>query len=80
MDNIENKDNAENKEVKHVNSRIWVALVLVAVGGGLLLREMGVYLPFWLFTWQMLLIVIGICMGFNHNFRGGAWAILILVG
>lgn len=73
-------DNTENKDTHHGNSRIWVALVLVAVGGGLLMREMGVDLPLWLFTWQMLLIVIGVFIGFNHGFRGGGWAILILIG
>jgi predicted membrane protein len=73
-------DDKENKELRRGNSRIWVALVLVAIGGGLLLEEMGLGLPPWLFTWQMLLIVIGVFMGFNHGFRGGGWAILILIG
>jgi predicted membrane protein len=71
---------SENKEVRHGQSRIWLAVVLVLVGGSLLLQELKFPLPVWLFSWQMLLIVIGVCMGFNHGFRGASWAILILVG
>jgi len=73
---MDNNDNHINRS----NSRVWVALTLMVVGGALLLQQMGFPLPYWLFTWQMLLIVIGVIMGFNHGFRGGAWAIMIIVG
>jgi len=79
MDEIEKKETKVVASV-HVRNRFWVALVLVIVGGGLLLQELKVPLPDWLFTWQVLLIVIGVCMGFNSGFRGPTWAILILVG
>ena len=77
MDNTDDK----NTQVTHGNSRVWVALTLLVVGVALLLQEMKIpFLPSWLFTWQMLLIVIGILQGFNHGFRGAGWAILILIG
>ena len=63
MDEIEKKETKVVASV-HVRNRFWVALVLVIVGGGLLLQELKVPLPDWLFTWQILLIVIGVCMGF----------------
>lgn len=61
-------------------SRIWVPIGLVLVGGLLLVRQMDVGLPEWLFSWPMLLIVIGIFSGLNHAFRGPGWLILIMVG
>lgn len=70
----------DDKHISRANSRIWVALTLMAVGAALLLQQLGFPLPYWLFTWPMLLIVIGIFMGFNHGFRGGAWAIMIIIG
>jgi predicted membrane protein len=71
----------ENKDPSHHSySRVWVALTLLAVGAALFIQQLGVPLPFWLFSWQMLLIVVGVFQGFNHGFRGGGWAILILVG
>ena len=70
----------DDKPINHGNSRMWVAIVLVVIGAALLLQQMGVVFPFWLFTWPMLLIVIGISMGLNHGFRGAGWLIIILVG
>ena len=55
-------------------------LDLFLVGGLLLVRQMDVGLPEWLFSWPMLLIVIGIFSGLNHAFRGPGWLILIMVG
>ena len=62
------------------SGRIWAGLFLLMVGGVLLLDQMGFPLPDWLFSWHVLLIAIGIFLGLRHNFRGGAWLILIAVG
>ena len=75
MDNIN-----DDKHVNRSSSRVWVALTLMVVGAALLLQQFGFPLPYWLFTWPVLLIVIGIFMGFNHGFRGAGWAVLIIVG
>jgi predicted membrane protein len=50
------------------------------VGSALLLRNSGFPLPYWLFSWPMLLIVIGIYSGFKHSFKNNSWLILIGVG
>jgi hypothetical protein len=60
--------------------RIWAGLFLLAVGAVLLLDQMGFPLPDWLFSWHVLLVALGLFMGLRHNFRGGAWLILVLVG
>ncbi len=60
--------------------KIWVPVGLVIVGVGLLLRQLGLGIPEWLFSWQMLLITIGIFIGLSHEFRGPGWLILIMVG
>src|SRR5579863_90457 len=60
--------------------RIWAGLFLVGVGAILVLDQMGFPLPDWLFSWHALLIGLGLFIGFRHNFRGGLWIILILVG
>src|SRR5215469_18967741 len=65
---------------KYVSGRLWAGLFLLLVGGVLLLDQMGFPLPNWLFSWHVLLIAIGLFLGLRHNFRGGAWLILILVG
>src|ERR1700761_4173445 len=60
--------------------RIWAGLFLLLVGGVLLLDQMGFPLPDWLFSWHILLIACGLFLGLRHNFRGGAWLIMIVVG
>lgn len=60
------------------------------VMGGILLLVVGIillgvqldafFLPGWLFSWPMILIVIGLYIGFKHSFQKPAWIILVLIG
>jgi predicted membrane protein len=61
-------------------SNILPGLFILAIGGLLLMRQMGFFFPYWFFTWPMLLIAIGVFVGLRHGFRGGGWVILILIG
>jgi predicted membrane protein len=70
----------EDKPIHRASGRIWTGLFLVGVGGVLILDQMGFPLPDWLFSWHFFLIALGLFIGFRHNFRGGAWFILIIVG
>ena len=60
--------------------RKWVGLFLLLAGGLLLARAGGAALPYWIFTWPMLLIGFGILSGIRHQFRGFGWLIPILIG
>lgn len=60
--------------------RVMGGLLLVIIGGVLLARQMGVVLPVWLFTWEMLLIVIGVYTGAKHGFQTRGWMIPVLIG
>ena len=75
---MKNERNIDNMQ----NGRVAGGLILVAVGVVFLLRNMGMedLFPHWLFSWQMLLIVIGNYSGFKHNFRNNARIILISIG
>lgn len=57
-----------------------VGLLVIGVGGLLLLRQLGVFFPSWIFHWPMILIVVGVAIGARNNFRDLSWLILILVG
>ncbi|HEY4063709.1 MAG TPA: DUF5668 domain-containing protein [Puia sp.] len=74
--NIEEKDRRSNRGP----GRIWAGLFLLLIGAVLLLDQMGFPLPDWLFSWHVLLIVIGLFIGLRSNFRGGGWPIMILIG
>ena len=73
---MENKNDFRNREA----NRVVAGLILVAVGVVFLLRNMGFALPYWLFSWPVILILVGIYSGFKHNFRNNTWIILIAIG
>lgn len=73
---MENNKNFKNRE----SGRIAGGLLLVAVGAALLLRNIGFVIPGWLFSWPMILILVGIYSGFKHHFRNNSWLVLIGVG
>jgi len=61
-------------------SRVFGGLILVGVGAALLLRNSGFPFPTWIFTWPMILILVGVYSGVKHNFRNNTWIILMAVG
>lgn len=61
------------------HGHVWTGIFLLVIGGLALIRSMGVPMPAWLFSWQMLLIAIGLFIGFRRGFRGG-WFVPILIG
>jgi len=74
-------ENRVNEHIKHRRiGKIFAGIIIVIVGAAMLAREMGVYFPEWLFSWPMLLIVIGLWVGVSHAFRNFGWIVLILVG
>ena len=72
----------ENTDFKNRDrARVAGGLMLVGVGAALFTRNMGyVELPFWLFTWPMIVILAGIYQGVKHNFSNNGWIITIGVG
>lgn len=76
METIEKNKNLRGPE----NSRVIGGVILVGIGAALLLRNMGFFFPNWLFSWPIILILVGIYSGFKHQFRNNSWLILIGVG
>ena len=75
---MENLD--KDKQIRNRGRRVWIPLGLLVLGGMLFLRQMGLDIPAWLFSWQLFLIGLGIFLGLAHGFRGPGWLILILIG
>ena len=62
------------------HGRVWTGIFILMIGVAALLRTSFPQYFGWLFTWEMLLIALGLFIGVRHNFRGVAWFILILIG
>jgi len=73
----------ENTNIHNANrrsNRALAGVILVIMGLVFLLQNIGFFFPGWLFSWNMLLIVIGVFIGIKRNFRGAGWLILIVLG
>ncbi|MEO6187650.1 MAG: DUF5668 domain-containing protein, partial [Ginsengibacter sp.] len=60
--------------------RVWSGLFLIIAGSLLLAYKMGAPIPGWVFTWPVLLIAIGLLIGFKSGFRSSGSLIMILIG
>ena len=63
----------------HPNNAI-AGLLLLGIGGVWLYRQLGFYVPDWLFTWPMILIAIGLFVGIRNNFSDFGWLIMVGIG
>ena len=76
----------DNKDSRHEGfkatrrGRSFAGLILVLVGGVLLSRQLGLDVPEWTITWEMLLITLGVYFGARRSFQPGGWLVLVLVG
>lgn len=62
------------------NNDLTAGLVILIIGGVLLLKAIGFWFPSWVFSWPMILIVIGVVISAKHNFQSGFGLGLLLVG
>ena len=70
----------KNKDIENQKGKVLAGLIIVVIGSLLLLDNVGLNLPNWLWHWSNILIVIGLFIGVKHNFRNSAWFILVLIG
>jgi predicted membrane protein len=74
------RQNHEFGVVHSKHSRIWTGIFILLIGLVALLKASIPFFPDWVFSWQMLLVALGMFIGVRHNFRGVAWFILMLIG
>lgn len=73
---MQNFSNSNNK-----SGRAFGGLILILIGAGLLLRQLDFpFFPYWLFSWPMILIAVGLFQGSKHGYQRPGPLILILLG
>lgn len=70
----------ENWEKNHRNSKLLLALFVIAAGTLILLKQTGMPIPHWIISWEMMLIAIGFVMMVKHNFKKTSAYIVSLIG
>lgn len=74
------KDNKSDVLKQNNSSRICGGLIIIGVGLVFLLKNLGYHVPEWLISWPILLIIVGLLIGYKRNFNGPGWIIMILLG
>lgn len=67
-------------EYRGGRGHIWTGVFILLIGVAAFVKATVTDLPDWVFSWQTLLIALGIFIGLRHNFRGASWFILVLIG
>ena len=70
----------DNRDRMHGKGRVLAGLLIILFGGALLLERMDFPIPGWLWSWPMILIVVGVFVGMKNGFNDMAWIILIAIG
>jgi len=79
--NIDDQNQGVNPTPPHSKGKMLVGMLLLVLGVGFLLQQLDFFfIPDWLFSWPMWMIVWGLYMGARHNFRNSAWLIVTLIG
>lgn len=69
--------------IPHSNPRagkIFIGVVLLAIGVIMLLQNTGFDFPLWFISWKVVVIIIGLFIGVRSYFRHPAWFIMVTVG
>jgi predicted membrane protein len=74
-----NYDHKSNLGGSPTNSTI-TGWALLGAGSLYLLYKLGMPLPWWLFSWPMILIGVGVFQGLKSNFKNPSWLIMMLIG
>jgi predicted membrane protein len=73
-------ENMDNQQYPRRSKGMWLGILILCAGVAILLKRLGYFIPGWIFSWPMMLIVIGFAVGVNKKFRDYTSIILIVIG
>lgn len=77
---MEIKNIPDRPKLKNNSGRVIGGIVVLMVGLGFLAHRADLDVHHWLFSWPMILVVIGIFIGSRESFRPGGWLAVTAVG
>lgn len=76
-----NTQNSPLAKQSKQSGRVLGGMLIVLIGLALLMRKTDlIEFPYWIFSWKMILIVVGIFIGLKSSFRNNAWFIFVGIG
>lgn len=77
---INNDDNFKNWEKSQRRGRIFAGVMVLGAAVLFFFKEYGYSIPDWVFTWQMLIVAVGLTSGVKCGFKGIMWLMVMLIG
>jgi len=77
---MNNTGDIKNSRFRGDGKNQWIGIIFLIIGGVFILRYLGLGIPSWVFSWEIILIVVGLFIGVKEGFRGPAWVILVGIG
>jgi len=68
------------KNTNNRSNRLGGGLILLVIGLIFFLRNFGIGIPHWVFSWHTMLIAIGLLIGYRRNFTGAGWMVMVIIG
>jgi cellulose synthase/poly-beta-1,6-N-acetylglucosamine synthase-like glycosyltransferase len=65
---------------KRQNRRLGLGIILLIFGSIFLMKNIGLFIPFWVLSWHTILLAVGMWFGYKKNFKAGGWVLMVLVG
>lgn len=78
--NSAEKNQSINMNKKGKNSQVYIGAFIIIAGIILLLRRIGLPIPYWLTNWEMILIGVGLFIGAKSGFKDLTWVIPVIIG
>ncbi|MBB2150356.1 LiaF transmembrane domain-containing protein [Pedobacter gandavensis] len=63
-----------------INFHVVAGVSILAIGLIMILDNLGLELPSWLFSWSTILLGIGLWMGYRKDFKVAGWVVLVIIG
>jgi predicted membrane protein len=79
MSNSEFKEEVKSR-FDDRSGRVLAGVILVGIGLVFLARQAGLDIPWWVFSWKMIVVAVGIFIGARRSFRPGIWMLFTGVG
>jgi len=79
---MQNQFNNPQQGTQHTtNTKTTTGIILLGLGMASLFSRTSFFLfPGWLFSWPVILIILGLYVGAKHNFKKNNWIVLTMLG
>lgn len=62
------------------NRNFNIGILFIIIGTLFIAKNLGLLVPFWILSWKSFLLVMGLLIGYNKNFKPGGWIVMVIIG